>query len=206
MNKKLIAIIVSVVVVFAILIAWIVGTRNSFVKLDENLNERWAQVEVAYQRRLDLIPNLVNTVKGYAEHESSTFEKVTQARAGLTEAYNNANAQRSAGNNTTDEASLENFAKSQQGLGKALSIYVNAVKEAYPTLVAGDQFIDLQKQLEGTENRIATERHKYAEAVKEYNLKVRTFPASIVASMSGFAVKPQFKADAEAASAPKVSF
>lgn len=206
MNKKLIAIIVSVVVVFAILIAWIVGTRNSFVKLDENLNEQWAKVEVQYQRRLDLIPNLVNTVKGYAEHESSTFEKVTQARAGLTEAYNNANALQTAGNNTADEASLENFAKSQQSLGKALSIYVNAVKEAYPDLKADKQFSDLQAQLEGTENRIATERGRYTEAVKEYNLKVRTFPASIVASMSGFAVKPQFKADAEAASAPKVSF
>ncbi len=206
MNKKLIIILAAAAVLLAVLFSWIVGTRNSFVRLDEGLNEQWAKVEVQYQRRLDLIPNLVATVKGYAEHESSTFEKVTQARAGLTEAYNKANEAQQSGNATADEASLDNFAKAQQGLGKALSIYVNAVREAYPNLKADSQFQDLQAQLEGTENRIATERGRYTEAVKDYNVKVRTFPSSIIASMSGFMPKPQFKADAEAASAPKVSF
>ena len=188
-------------------ISWFVSTRNHFVTLDENLQQQWSQVEVQYQRRLDLIPNLVEAVKGYAEHESSTFEKVTEARAGLSDAYNKANAlQQGSAEATADEAALDQYNSAQQGLGRALSIYVNAVREAYPDLKANTQFADLQAQLEGTENRIATERGRYTEAVRDYNLAVRKFPASIIASMAGFNVKPQFKADAEAATAPKVTF
>ncbi len=198
-------IIISVVVVAIIgAIAWYVSARNGFVKLDEGLNEQWSKVEVQYQRRLDLIPNLVETVKGYAEHESSTFENVTAARAGLTDAYNNANTLSGAA--PASEEAVASFSKNQQELSKALNIYVNAVREAYPTLAAGAQFQDLQTQLEGTENRIATERGRYTEAVRNYNVAVRSFPGSMVASMSGFDVKPQFKADAEAATAPKVTF
>ena len=206
MNISKSLIIVGVIIVAIVLIgAWFVNTRNGFVTLDEDVQQQWGKVEVQYQRRLDLIPNLVETVKGYAAHESSTFEKVTQARAGLTDAYNKANALQGQDAAATEQ-SLDSYNAAQQGLGKALSIYVNAVREAYPDLKANTQFEDLQTQLEGTENRIATERGRYTDVVRTYNVAVRKFPASFVASLSGFNVKPQFKADAEAATAPKVSF
>lgn len=194
-----------VVLVLVFLGSWYVSARNGLVAMDENVQEQWSKVEVQYQRRLDLIPNLVETVKGYAAHEQNTFENVTRARAGLTDAYNEANALQNTGAAAT-EGDLDRYNAAQQSLGKALSIYVNAVREAYPDLKADKQFEDLQTQLEGTENRIATERGRYTEQVKAFNVAVRTFPRSIVASMAGFSVKPQFKADAEAASAPKVSF
>lgn len=193
-----------IVVLIIVCIGWYVSVRNNLVTLDEGVAEQWSKVEVQYQRRLDLIPNLVETVKGYAEHESSTFEKVTQARAGLTDAYNAAREVPAAA--PSSQQSMDKFSAAQQQLGRAFSIYVNAVHEAYPDLKANAQFADLQTQLEGTENRIATERGRYTEIVKEYNIAVRRFPASIVAGMSGFAVKPQFQADAQAAQAPKVSF
>lgn len=206
--KKTPLIIAGVVIVVLLgIFGYYIKVRNGFVTLDENLQQQWGQVEVQYQRRLDLIPNLVETVKGYAEHESSTLEKVTEARAGLTDAYNKANAaQQTSSEAASNESALDSYTASQQNLGKALSIYVNAVREAYPDLKANQQFLDLQTQLEGTENRIATERGRYTEAVKDYNIAVRRFPASVVASIAGFNVKPQFKADAEAATAPKVTF
>lgn len=194
-----------VILAIVIVISWFVSTRNGFVTNEENVNQTWSQVENQYQRRLDLIPNLVETVKGYAEHESSTFENVTRARAGLSDAYNAANAATEQGQPVTEEA-MDKFAAAQNGLKDALSIYVNAVREAYPDLKANEQFIGLQTQLEGTENRIATERQRYIEAVRDYNVSVRRFPASMVASMSGFNIKPQFKADQAAATAPKVQF
>lgn len=193
-----------VVVVLAICIGWYVSVRNNFVVLDENVSQQWSKVEVQYQRRLDLIPNLVETVKGYAAHESETFEKVTQARAGLTDAYNAAREVPATA--PTSQQSMDAFNSAQQQLGRAFNIYVNAVREAYPDLKANTQFEDLQTQLEGTENRIATERGRYTEVVKDYNVAVRRFPGSVVAGMSGFMVKPQFQAEAEAAHAPKVSF
>ena len=200
------AIVIGVIVIILVFLgSWYVSARNGLVAMDENVQEQWSKVEVQYQRRLDLIPNLVETVKGYAAHESSTYENVTRARAGLSDAYNTANALqgKEAG---ASEADLDRYNAAQQSLGKALSIYVNAVREAYPDLKADSQFTDLQTQLEGTENRIATERGRYTEEVKAFNVAVRTFPRSIVASIAGFNVKPQFKADAEAATAPKVSF
>lgn len=206
-SKSLIIVGIIVIAIIA-LGGWYVSTRNGLVIAEEGLKEQWGKVEVQYQRRLDLIPNLVETVKGYAAHESGTFEAVTRARAGLTDAYNNANAEQTANGTTAGdtEESLNRYNNAQQALGRALSIYVNAVHEAYPDLKADTQFLDLQTQLEGTENRIATERGRYTEAVKEYNIKVRTFPTSIVAGISGFGAKPQFQADAAAQSAPKVSF
>lgn len=175
--------------------------------MDENVENQWAKVEVQYQRRMDLIPSLVETVKGYAKHESETFENVTRARAGLSDAYNAANQlQGTAATANTTESTLDQYNDAQQTLGRALSIYVNAVREAYPDLKADTQFTDLQTQLEGTENRIATERGRYTDVVKDYNVAVRRFPGSIVASISGFDVKPQFKADAQAAQAPKFTF
>lgn len=207
LNKTLF-IFAAIIVACVALAAWYVSTRNGLVVLDENLQEQWGKVQVQYQRRLDLIPNLVETVKGYAAHESETFESVTRARAGLTDAYNNANSEQQVNGATAfdNEQSLNNYNNAQQALGRALSIYVNAVHEAYPDLKADKQFLDLQTQLEGTENRIATERGRYTESVKAYNVAVRKFPGSIVANMSGFSVKPQFQADAAAQSAPKVSF
>lgn len=207
MKKQTIILLVIVgiiVVAVASCIGWYVSTRNKFVVLDENLAQQWSKVEVQYQRRLDLIPNLVETVKGYAEHESSTFENVTRARAGLTDAYNA--AREVPAEAPASQQGLDAFNSAQQQLGRAFNIYVNAVREAYPDLKANDQFKDLQTQLEGTENRIATERGRYTESVREYNIAVRRFPSSIVANMAGFTVKPQFQAEAEAASAPKVSF
>ncbi len=206
MKKSIIALIIIAVAAVA-LFGYYISARNNFVTLDEGLQQQWGQVEVQYQRRLDLIPNLVETVKGYAQHESATLEKVTEARAGLTDAYNKANAaQQNSSEAASNESALDSYSASQQSLGKALSIYVNAVREAYPDLKANAQFQDLQTQLEGTENRIATERGRYTEAVKEYNIAVRRFPGSVVASIAGFNTKPQFKADAEAATAPKVTF
>ena len=206
MKKSLIVIIVIVVALIGC-IGYYVSVRNNFVTLDENLQEQWGKVEVQYQRRLDLIPNLVEAVKGYAAHESGTLESVTAARAGLTDAYNKANAQQqSSADAASNESALDSYSASQQSLGKALSIYVNAVREAYPDLKADKQFLDLQTQLEGTENRIATERGRYTESVKEYNIAVRRFPGSIVASIGGFNVKPQFKADDAAQRAPEVKF
>ncbi len=205
MKKYRTLIIVGIVVAVIVSIGgWYVSTRNNFVSLEEGLNGQWAKVETQYQRRLDLIPNLVETVKGYAEHESETLASVTAARAGLSDAYNEANALTGAA--PTSEADFDAFSNKQQQLGRALDIYVNAVREAYPDLKANENFLGLQTQLEGTENRIATERGRYTEAVQSYNVAVRSFPGSIVASMGGFNVKPQFKADAEAASAPKISF
>lgn len=199
-------IIVGVIIVAIVLIgAWFVNTRNGFVTLDEDVQQQWGKVEVQYQRRLDLIPNLVETVKGYAAHESSTFEKVTQARAGLTDAYNKANALQGQDAAATEQ-SLDSYNAAQQGLGKALSIYVNAVREAYPDLKANTNFMNLQEQLESTENRIATERRRYNEEVETYNKKVLRFPGSIWASMFNFDPKDMFQAEEGANKAPKVEF
>ncbi|MCM1036409.1 MAG: LemA family protein [Bacteroides sp.] len=204
MKKTAVIAIAVIVVVLVACVSWYVSTRNGLVVLDEGVSQQWSQVEVQYQRRLDLIPNLVETVKGYAEHESSTYENVTRARAGLTDAYNAAREVPASA--PADQQALDRFNNAQGELGRAFNIYVNAVREAYPDLKANTQFTDLQTQLEGTENRIATERGRYTEAVKEYNITVRRFPTSLVAGMSGFAVKPQFQAEAAAATAPKVSF
>ncbi len=199
-------IIIGVLVVLA-LFAFFNGksTYNSMMTLDQDVEQSWAQVQVQYQRRLDLIPNLVETVKGYAKHESETFENVTRARTGLTDAYNEANEANSIAVPENEQAFMKEQ-QSQDALKKALSIYVNAVREAYPDLKADTQFINLQTQLEGTENRIATERGRYTEAVRTYNVAVKRFPANIWASIFGFKAKSQFQADAEAAKAPTVTF
>lgn len=198
-------IILGVIAILA-LIVFFTGKSayNNMTVLDQEVEESWGKVQVQYQRRMDLIPNIVETVKGYAAHESQTYENVTRARAGLSEAYNQARANDSV--NPNDEGSLNNFTESQARLNKALSIYVNAVREAYPDLKADTQFTNLQTVLEGTENRIATERGRYTEIIKKYNIAVKRFPANIWASIFGFSAKPQFQADAEAAKAPTVQF
>lgn len=170
---------------------------NSLVEKEQNVDQAWAQVENQYQRRADLIPNLVNTVKGYSTHEEETFVKVTEARAKATSITLNA-----------DDLTEENLAKYQQAqneLSSALKSLL-AVSEAYPDLKANQNFLNLQAQLEGTENRIATERMRYTEAVKDYNTTIKKFPTTIYAGWFGFKEKPQFKAEEGAQKAPEVKF
>lgn len=199
--------IIGLVVVVLLLIFGVAGCNsyNGMVNLDEEVNQTWANVENQYQRRADLIPNLVNTVKGYAAHESSTLESVTSARAGLTNAYNEAQSVTAEDAQASSEG-FEKYQSAQNRLKGALDIYVNAVREAYPDLKANQNFLDLQTQLEGTENRIATERTRYNEAVKSYNVKIRRFPASIFAGVFGFSARQMFKAEDGAQKAPKVEF
>ena len=170
---------------------------NSMVEADENINAQWAKVENQYQRRADLVPNFVNTVKGYAAHESETLEAVIAARSKATQI-------------TVDPANLteENLQKYQEAQGELSSALgkLLAITENYPDLKANQNFLELQAQLEGTENRIATERSRYTDAVNAYNKKIRKFPALITAKIFGFDAKPQFKAEASATQAPTVEF
>lgn len=170
---------------------------NSLVEKQQNVDQAWAQVENQYQRRADLIPNLVNTVKGYATHESETFEKVTLARSKATSITIDAN--------NLNEETLMKYQEAQNELSQALKSLL-AVTEAYPDLKANENFMNLQTQLEGTENRIATERMRYTEAVKDYNTSIKSFPTMIYAGWFGFDAKPQFKAEAGAEKAPEVKF
>ena len=168
---------------------------NSLVEKQQKVDQSWAEVENQYQRRADLVPNLVSTVKGYAAHESSTLEKVTQARAAATSI-----------NITADNLNEENLARFQQAqgeLGQALKSLL-AVQEAYPDLKANENFMALQAQLEGTENRITVARGRYTEAVQDYNTSIKKFPTVIYAGWFGFDAKPQFKAEQGAEKAPKV--
>lgn len=170
---------------------------NSLVEKQQNVDQAWAQVENQYQRRADLIPNLVNTVKGYSTHESETLEKVTLARAKATSITID-------GDNLNEE-NLAKFQAAQNELSQALKSLL-AVTEAYPDLKANENFMNLQTQLEGTENRIATERMRYTEAVRDYNTAIKKFPTTIYAGWFGFETKPQFKAEEGAQKAPEVSF
>ena len=170
---------------------------NSLVEKEQKVNQSWAQVENQYQRRADLIPNLVNTVKGYSAHEQETLTKVTEARAKATSITLDA-----------DDLTEENLAKYQEAqneLSGALKSLL-AVTEAYPDLKANENFMNLQTQLEGTENRIATERMRYTEAVQDYNTSIKKFPTNIYAGWFGFEEKPQFKAEARAQKDPEVKF
>lgn len=170
---------------------------NSLVEEQQNVDQAWAQVENQYQRRADLIPNLVNTVKGYSSHESETLQKVTEARAKATSITIDAD--------NLNEETLAKFQQAQGELSQALKSLL-AVTEAYPDLKANENFMNLQTQLEGTENRIATERMRYTEAVKTYNTSIKKFPTNIYAGWFGFKEKPQFKAEAGAEKAPEVKF
>lgn len=203
--KPWVIITAVLVVIIVACIGWGISVNNKLITQTEAVEAQWSQVENQFQRRLDLIPNLVETVKGYASHESETLESITEARAGLSDAYQEAQAVQQAGQ-PGDEASMQAYSDAQNRLKGALNVYVNAVHEAYPDLKANEQFLSLQTQLEGTENRIAVERQRYIEAVRDYNVMVRRFPVSLIASMNGFETKPQFKADEGAATAPQVSF
>lgn len=178
-------------------VSWGVKQYNLMVAEQEKVTAQWGNVENVYQRRLDLIPNLVNTVKGYATHEQSTFTAVIEARAKATSVNINAD-------NMTPEM-LKQFQGAQDGLSSALSKLM-VVVEAYPELKANQNFMDLQAQLEGTENRIATERRKFNETAQVYNTHIRKFPSTLIASFGGFQAKPYFEAKEGADTAPKVEF
>ncbi|NPA36036.1 MAG: LemA family protein [Chlorobi bacterium] len=170
---------------------------NTMVELSEAVDAQWAQVENVYQRRADLIPNLVNTVKGYAEHEKETLQAVIEARAKATSI--NVSAE------NLNEETFQKFQQAQDGLSSALSRLM-VVMERYPDLKANQNFLDLQAQLEGTENRIAVERRKFNEATRKYNTYIKKFPHNMIAGMFGFEKKPYFKAEEKAKEAPTVKF
>jgi len=195
--SKVWIILIVVVAIIVILVIWGTGIYNKMVAQDENVGKAWANVENVYQRRSDLIPNLVATVKGVADFEKSTLTDVIEARAKATSVTidpANLNAQ-----------SMQQFQAAQDGLSSALSRLM-VVVERYPELKATQNFLELQAQLEGTENRISVERMKFNETVQAYNTYIRSFPAAVFAGMFGFEKKTPFEAQAGAEVAPKVEF
>ena len=193
MTKKTIILLVAV----AAIVLWGVVAYNGVISAEENVAGKWGNVQNVYQRRADLIPNLVKTVKAYAEHEKSTLEELTNARAKATQI-------------TVDMADLtpeklREFQQRQGELSTALGRLI-AITENYPDLKANQNFLELQAQLEGTENRINVERKNFNEAAQRYNTKIRRFPTSVLASIFGFEKKPYFEAEAGSEVAPNVQF
>ena len=181
----------------AVVVIFFYATYNGFVNKEEGLKGAWADVETQYQRRADLIPNLVSTVKGYAAHETQTLNEVTEARARATSINLSAD-------DLTPER-LAQFQRAQAEVRSALGRLI-AVSESYPDLKANQNFLELQAQLEGTENRIAVARKDFNAAAQQYNVSVRRFPANLVARMFGFGQKPYFESAEGAAAAPQVTF
>ena len=183
--------------VVAVVAIFFYATYNGFVNREEGLKSAWSNVETQYQRRADLIPNLVNTVKGYAAHETQTLNEVTEARARATSI-----------NLSADDLTPEKLAEFQQAQALVRSALgrLIAVSESYPDLKANQNFLELQAQLEGTENRIAVARKDFNTAAQQYNVSVRRFPANLVARMFGFGQKPYFESAEGAAAAPQVTF
>lgn len=195
MKKWIVLIVIAVVAIFGGMT--LSSSYNSLVKAEEEINSVWANVESAYQRRADLIPNLVNTVKGQANFEQETLTKVIEARAKATQTKIDPT-------NATEEQ-MAQFQQAQNGLNSALSRLLVSV-EKYPELKAHEGFLNLQAQIEGTENRINVERNNFNGAVKEYNKQVRQMPTKLAAMIFGFNPKPQFKAEVGAEKAPVVNF
>ena len=183
--------------VVAVVAIFFYATYNGFVNREEGLKSAWSNVETQYQRRADLIPNLVSTVKGYAAHETQTLNEVTEARARATSINLSAD-------DLTPER-LQQFQQAQAQVRSALGRLI-AVSESYPDLKANQNFLELQAQLEGTENRIAVARKDFNAAAQQYNVSVRRFPANLVARMFGFGQKPYFESAEGAAAAPQVTF
>ena len=196
--KKSTIILLSVVGVIALIIFWSIGSYNSIVKMDESINGSWAQVENVYQRRADLIPNLVSSVKGYAAHEKETFQMVVEARAKATSITLSVDALK-------DPQAFQKFQNSQGELSSALTRLM-AISENYPDLKANENFSQLQSQLEGTENRISVERKNFNSAVQSLNTKIKTFPSNIIAGFGGFTKRPYFEAETGAENVPEVKF
>ncbi|MBW1615645.1 MAG: LemA family protein [Deltaproteobacteria bacterium] len=199
-NKKItLCVIGGLILLFLIFTSFIKNTYNNMVMFEENVKEKWSQVENVYQRRFDLIPNLVETVKGYAAHENKTFENITQARAKVGGVFNISEKV------LNDPAMFQKFQEAQNSLGGALQRLM-AVTENYPNLKANQNFLALQNQLEGTENRITVERRRFNESAKHYNIYIKQFPRAFMARMFNFSEKPYFKSVQEAQTAPKVEF
>lgn len=196
MKKSLITII-AVIGIGIILVLWGSSRYNSLVTKQESVTAAWSQVENVYQRRADLIPNLVNTVKGYADFEQKTLTAVIEARSKATSVTIDPT--------NLNEASIQQFQKAQEGLSSALSRLM-VVVERYPDLKANQNFMDLQAQLEGTENRIATERRNFNQTAQDYNTQIRRFPSNIFAGLFGFDKKAYFEAEVGAEKAPEVQF
>lgn len=197
MNKKTLIVLGVIAVIGIWMYSSVTGKYNTMVSMDEGVIAQWANVETQYQRRADLIPNLVNTVKGYAAHEKETLEGVIQARAKATSMTidpSNLNAQ-----------TIQQYQQAQSGISSALSRLLVTV-EKYPDLKANQNFLELQAQLEGTENRIAVERRRFNEGVQGYNTYVRQFPNTLFAGMFGFEKKAAFAAQEGSENAPKVEF
>lgn len=191
LNKKrkgVSGIVIAIIAIIAVLAIFLIPSYNGLVKQKEQLDESYAQVQNVVQRRADLIPNLVNTVKGYSKHEKDTLKEVTQARAGIQNAKG-----------------PKELADANEQMSQAIR-NINVVAESYPELKADKQFSQLMDELAGTENRISVERKNYNNEVKDYNTKVKSFPTSIFASMMGFEKAEYFEADASAQNAPKVNF
>jgi len=196
MKKSLIILIIVGLFIFWA-IASTVGSYNSIISKNESVKSQWAQVENVYQRRADLIPNLVSTVKGYADFEKSTLTAVVEARAKATQTKIDANY--------LDANKIQQFRAAQDGLSSALSKLM-VVVEKYPDLKANQNFLELQAQLEGTENRISVERMKFNEVTQDYNAYIQKFPTNLFAGMFGFSQKEYFKATVGAEKAPEVKF
>ena len=184
-NKKTLIIVLAVIAVFA---GILISKYNKLVNLSTEVDAQYSQVQVVVKRRADLIPNLVNVVKGYAKHESDTLEKVVEARSGIDKATN-----------------AEELSKANGELDEAIK-NLNVVVERYPDLKANTNFLDLQAQLEGSENRISVERQRYNETVKEYNKVVKSFPMNLFAKLFGFETKPFFEISEEDQKVPSVKF
>ena len=187
--KKLIVVLIVVAVLAAVIAGAFISSYNGFVSAEEDVNAARSQVSVQLQRRADLIPNFVSTVKGYSEYEKSTLTAVTEARAAVGKAQ-----------------SVSEIGEADEQLDKAISVWVNAVTEAYPELKANTQYVALQDELAGTENRIATARKDYNDTANAYNKKVRSFPANIVASIFGFEKAELFTESEGADKVPVVEF
>lgn len=196
MKKNLTLIIIGGVVV--IIVLWFISAQNGLVSKEEAVTAKWSQVENVYQRRLDLIPNLVETVKGYANQEQEVLTRVTELRSRVGQ-------MNVSGDIVNDPEALQRFQNAQSELGSALQRLL-VVSENYPDLKSNQNFLALQSQLEGTENRIAVERRRFIQTVQEYNTAIRRFPTSLVASIGGFERKATFSADEGADKAPKVEF
>lgn len=183
--------------IIVILFMYLMGSYNTIISKKENVTSQWGQVENVYQRRLDLIPNLVATVSGYAKHEQETLQAVTEARSRV------GSMQLKADELTPEK--LQEFNAAQQQLGSGLSRLM-VIAEQYPELKANENFLNLQAQLEGTENRIANERRMFNETAQDYNIYIQKFPTNLMAGMFGFKTKPYFESEQVAKQAPQVKF
>ena len=196
--KKSTITIIAIVGVLAVIVFWVIGVNNKLVTQEENVSKAWSQVENVYKRRMDLIPQLVNTVQGAANYEKGVLTEVTNARAGV--------QQTTVDPSQLSEQQIAAYQKAQDNLTKALANTIKVTVERYPELTATQGFRDLQTQLEGTENRITVERGKFNEAVQAYNTKLRRFPTNIIAGMLGFEKKGYSTAPEEAAEPVNVEF